>query len=406
MQKKIFPLLATCALFCQASVAEAKETYQATVTVGATSAHAEGTSILNMISDLRQTELETLLPVYTPTSPTDFVYNLRGLFAISSFAANSTTLTFTLPQVGVTETFTGSTRDESLELLQEFLRDNGRNAKVLKAYAKYTPIDPMAGNPNSLMYRMAQADYLYGRLSPLSGCDCAWSSQPSVHLFQAGTDIGRAFSHEFDTTFINLPLRYSYSPCNDWSFILDVPLTLLDNGGSYSAFASLGMGLKLPLSSDWSLTPTIRLGAGGSLDLAAAAAFASTGVTSAYSMHFSSYDLTMTNYVGYFASLPFHLGGINFDYHLYNFSYKNGLTLTSCDGYEFCGKPINYSIFFTDTDFEGSSLYISHFEEVGINLIATHLNPCLDYDCLSVGFSYQFGHKNYKGYYLNMTYQF
>ncbi|WP_068467172.1 hypothetical protein [Candidatus Protochlamydia phocaeensis] len=165
------------------------------------------------------------------------------------------------------ETFTGSTREESLALFKEYIRDAGKHHRLLKAYARYSPIDPIAGNPNSLMAQMGQADYVIGHLSPLSGCQCGWTAQPLVNQVQIGSHIGRSFTGGFDTTSVTIPLRYSYSWDLNHAFIIDAPLTYLRNAGASSLVGSLGIGLRLPMGNGWSITPIVRFGSGGSLDL-------------------------------------------------------------------------------------------------------------------------------------------
>ena len=401
-----FPLsLAICLMILPCTQIIGTQPYQAKIMVDTDSARVSAPNISKWIQEIQETIPE--VDTYTPNSAASLSLNMRGLKAIASFDANSTTLNITIPNAGVTTSFTGATRDESLQLFRDYLKDNGSGGQHLfKSYARYSPIDPIAGNPNSLMAEMGQADYLLGRLSPTSGCDCCWNTQPIVHQFQAGLNGARGFSHKFDTTSYTLPLRYSYSPCGQFAFIIDAPLTLNKNGGAYSLFGSIGLGLRFPITYDWSLTPTFRTGFGGSVDLATAGCFVSPGLVSAYNFHIFNHVLTMTNYAAYVCSTPLHLGSVNFDYHLQNYIFKNGLSLTSCEWYNLCGRPFNYSLWFIDSDFEGDRLYIEHYDEVGFSLITTEVNPCIDYDCLSLGFSYQFGQKSYKGYTLNLIYQF
>lgn len=403
MNKIAFILLFT--LFFSGHYLEAREPYRAEITVDAASETVNAPNLVDLNRELKTTSLEALIPIYTPASPVSIDFNFRGILMSSSFAADSTTLVVQIPQAGITESFTGATRDQSLTLFKDFVRDGGPHHKLLRAYAKYSPIDPIAGNPNSLMAQMGQADYLLGRLSPLSGCDCFWNSQPIVHQFQGGVNAGRAFSGGFDTTSVNLPLRYSYSPCADWALIIDAPLTYIRNGGASSVFGSLGFGFRFPVTHEWSLTTTSRLGFGGSLDLCTSGTFFSTGVASTYNYKLSSYVLSMTNYAGYFTSTNFWLTGVNFNYNLHNFIIKNGLSLNSCSGFTLCKREINFNVSIIDSYFTRNQLYIRHYDEVGFSFF-TRLNPFLDYDCLSLGFSYQFGEKNYKGYFINTNYQF
>lgn len=399
MREYLSKLFLIFLLLCEGTYLQARQPYHALVVVDDTNATVSAPNLVDLTRDLRNASLELLIPSYTPVTPVSIGINLRGIDVITFFPANSTTLLIAIPQGGITTSFTGASREESLLLFKDFIRDAGNNNhRLLKAYAKYSPIDPIAGNPNSLMAQMAQADYLTGQLSPFSGC--TGNAQPIPHLYQLGAYSGRAFSGGFDTTIVTLPLRYSYSPNLDWAFILDAPLTYLRNGGASSIFGSLGIGLRYPVTCKWSLTPILRAGSGGSLDLCTSGSFLSGGLLSVYNWNINKFALTMTNYAGGITSTNLWLSGINFNYRLHNYIFKNGLSLTSCNGFNLCNVPLNLSVSFADTYFTSNRFYINHYDEVGVTLIANRCN------CLSVGFFYQFGKKDYKGYSLNFGHQF
>jgi hypothetical protein len=406
MKKKLGILYISLILFSQWADLHGREPYHATVFVESESAKVSAPNLVDLNRDLKTTSLESLIPIYTPTSPVSLDINLRGLLAFTSFAENSTTLVVNIPHAGITTSFNGGTRDQSLALFKAFLKEGPFVSKLLKGYARYSPIDPIAGNPNSLMGQMAQADYLIAKLSPLSGCDSCWSAQPIIHQFQAGAYANRAFSHGFDTTSVTLPLRYSYSPNYRWALVIDAPFTYNRNGGASSVFGSLGIGVAVPITHDWSLTPMIRGGAGGSLDLACAGSFVSAGFVSLYNYKLWEQVLSLTNYIGYFSSTNLWLTGINFNYHLHNTIFKNGLSLTSCKELTVCDRALHFKISIEDTYFAGDHLFIRHFDELSIALITNYVNPYIHYDCLSVAIAYQFGEKGYRGYSLNLDYQF
>ncbi len=394
-----FATLLSCSLL-------AREPYHATIIVSGESAKVSDPNLVDLNRDLKQTSIEKLLPIYTPTSAISLGLNLRGVLADASFAVNSTVLVLNIPQAGITQTFDGGTRDSSFALMKEYIRDGGTKGGLLRAYYKHSPIDPIAGNPDSLLSRMGEADYSLGRLSPLSGCSCSWTAQPILHQFQVGLRGGRSFSRGFDTTTVTLPLRYSYSPDRRWALILDAPFTYFRNGGASSVQTSIGVGLRVPLISNWSLTPVFRMGTGGSLDLCTSGNFVSAGVTSEVHVKISDWVLSMTNYGGYYTSVNFWLTGINFNYRIQNFTIKNGLWLNSCNGFTVCKRPFNIGLSFVDTVFTKKKLYIRHYDEVGISLITTGVLPCLEYDCLTFGFNYRFGQKEYKGFNVSLNYQF
>lgn len=404
--KKLLYLFVFISLLHQAVVLQARQPYHTTIEVGSARATVSAPNLVDLQRALSAPNLNELIPLYTPNSLTSFNFNIRGITALATFPSDSTTLFVQIPQVGTSEVFTGATRDASLALFKEFIRDGGNRHKIFKAYAKYSPIDPIAGNPNSLQAQMAQADYLTGHLSPFSGCDSCWSAQPIVNQYQTGINAGRAFAKNFDTTAVTLPLRYSFSPDLKWAFIIDAPLTYLRNGGASSVVGSLGFGVRAPILHNWSLTSIIRFGSGGTLDLCTAGCFASAGLTSVYNYKVNNFILSMTNYGGYFTTTNLWLTGINFTYHLHNYIFKNGLALTTCKGMTICNRTINFSLSFEDSCFTRDRLFIRHYDEVTISLITNNVIPYFDYDCLSLGFTYQFGEKKYNGYYLNMVYQF
>lgn len=94
---------------------QAHQPYQATITMDSSSATVRDPNLVDLSRDLKTSAIEELLPIYTPTSPVSIDINLRGINALTSFAANSTTLVVEIPQAGITQTFTGGTRDEEAD---------------------------------------------------------------------------------------------------------------------------------------------------------------------------------------------------------------------------------------------------------------------------------------------------
>lgn len=391
---------------CLSASLSAREPYHATVTVDGTSATVADPNLVDLSRSLKSSSIEDLIPLYTPTSAASIDIDLRGIDIIGSFAANSTTFQVDIPQANITRSFTGETRDDSIQLFKNFIQDAGNRHRLLRAYQRYSPIDPIAGNPNSLIAQMAQNDYLMGSLHPLAGASCEFRSQPVVHQFQMGSTIARGFSKGYDTTVVSLPIRYSYAPCLDYALIIDAPITYLRNGGASSVVGSLGVGFQMPITASWALTPMVRMGSGGSLDLCTSGNFVSTGLTSVYTLPVSSFLLSMTNYAGYFTSTNLWLSGVNFNYRLQTWVFKNGLSLTTTQGYCVCERPLYFNLYVIDSAFTKNHLYMNHYDEVGVGVIATGINPCLDADALTLQMSYLFGEQNFKGGSLRLTYSF
>lgn len=393
-------------ILCQSLFLTAREPFHAGIQVDQETARVSAPNLVDLNRSLRTSGIQDLIPIYTPTSAVAIGFNIRGLEALTSFAENSTTLNVYIPNANIIESFTGSTRDESLTLFKSFIKEGRSLKKLLKAYARYSPIDPIAGNPNSLMNQMGEADYLIGRLSPLAGCECSFSAQPILHQFQLGLNPARSFTDGYDTTIVTMPLRYSYSPDGNWAVILDAPLSYLRNGGASSIVGSLGMGLRVPLTTDWSLTPIFRFGSGGTLDLCTSGNFASAGLTSVFNYSLSDYVVSLTNYGGYITSVNFWLTGLNFNYHMQKGIFKNGLAIGTCQGFNFLNHSLNFRLGFVDTYITGGGLFIKHYDQVDIAMFTTGINSCLDYDCFEATFSYQWGERSYKSYNFGLIYQF
>ena len=69
-----------------------------------------------------------------------------------------------MPSAGIERTFTGATRDEAQDAVTDYFKGSGGSdvTKVLQAAVRETAIDPVAGNPDSLMSLMGEADFAQG----------------------------------------------------------------------------------------------------------------------------------------------------------------------------------------------------------------------------------------------------
>lgn len=410
-QKKLFlSELNVCFLFfflAFTPLANAKEPYHASIRVQQCKASTSAPNLVDLTNQLKAAALNQLLPIYTPVSATLLQFNLRGIFADAAFAENSPTLTVYYPQINKKELFQGATRDESLKLFKDSIRDGGEGKALLKAYPIYSPIDPIAGNPLSLQASMLRADYLLAELSACSSrcrenVECSGNIKP----FMGGAGFARGFSKGFDATIAKLPLRYVCQFKQNSSFIFDLPLAYQNNGGASSMQGSFGLGFQRPLTDRWSVTAVSRAGCGGSLDLCTGGTLVSFSLVSEYAFSISKYELAMINCIGYSTSINFWLTGINFSYNLHNIVSRNGIRLSSCEEFSLLGCPFNFSLGFADNYFAKDRLYIKHFDELSCSFTVDDLRVGDLKGCLSVCFSYQFGQRSYQGYLFDLNYFF
>lgn len=113
-----------------------------------------------LIDAFKDDNLEQKLPGYTDTSAASAVLNYRGL-PINLAYGSGTTITFAVPSLGINKTFTGATRSESNDQLQDFLKKEGGDIlnRISRELVAVSPTDPVAGNPSSLMSTMAAGAY-------------------------------------------------------------------------------------------------------------------------------------------------------------------------------------------------------------------------------------------------------
>jgi len=97
-----------------------------------------------------------------------------GVGTVIEFEANSSELIFRIPGKDFEVRFDGGSRDESQEQFEDWLKGEFESAEApgksltrfLQITVALSPVDPVAGNPNSLMTRMVIDDFNQGITGP------------------------------------------------------------------------------------------------------------------------------------------------------------------------------------------------------------------------------------------------
>jgi len=166
-----------------ASPAHAIDPFEVSISVGPADAHFSISKFEDVIDQLDPAQLSDD-PNFTAVNPaTDQIaidLNFRGITTSLFFATNSNTLDFGMDKAGISESFVGQganardARKDALEQLFDYLKKNKRALKsILTALARYSPIDPLAGNPDSLFSRRMKSDMDHGfthKVSQVWGC--------------------------------------------------------------------------------------------------------------------------------------------------------------------------------------------------------------------------------------------
>lgn len=355
---------------------------------------------------------------YDPTEPAKALGDFRGLAMTAEYPTSGPEILFSVPgNTRCTRQFDGRTREESRDLLEAFLENNldGCLTDILQSMVAETGIDPMSGNPNSLFALMASADFGIGSSlgsEPRYRPKTKGENAPAPRLMSAQGRFGRYEVDGFNQTVVQLPLGYKI-PLADprWAVIIDAPLTFIETDGGQIYNGSAGVGLRVPVLDNWSLTPIARIGGVGSEDLGS--------FSGAYSLSLVSdliFDLGQSQLgklelvIGNSATVlqTFSVGGgdADFDYDLSNRVFRNGIGLQgNLDDATLFGEPMTWEVAAINTQFTGDNTYIGNYTELHATVGTWTEDRTVVWDSLRFGLSYTFGDKGYDGLRLSFGYQ-
>jgi hypothetical protein len=328
------------------------------------------TSIEDVIDNLDTAEIEQNLSLYTDTSAADATINFRGVPIYLTIGANSNTIVLSIPSIGVTEQFDGQDRDDSVDLIEDWLQKNGESAvtKLMQELVAETPTDPVAGNPSSLQSRMVAMDYNYAtNTSEVVEMNATTqgmginANMISIFARYTNYDLDGVSSSSF-----SIPLAYTFRFDNSKnSLAIRIPLSVVDVDGSKAANAGLGLGLSYFINNDWNLTTAIGYTAVASIDMASVAQLVSGSVTSAYNFKLGDKTLTLGNMIGHYKTIPFSYDEYDIDPDIKNTVLRNGLNMNIPS--DSVAKGTSFEVFFIDTRYFGSELYIDQYNEIGFS---------------------------------------
>ncbi|MDD5271815.1 MAG: hypothetical protein PHU14_03760 [Methylovulum sp.] len=278
-----------------------------------------------------------------------------------SGAANDPALHLQSSDLQVSQTFSGSTRDESLRLLSTWAKNNASD--LIKRANSLTPANTVTGTPFSATSISQQQDFDINDKMSLSA------------------RFGNYAVQDKNINVITLPLGTTWHINEHYALVLSVPLTYVDANGTPTYSASLGIGVKLPashwlgLKNSWSLTPIVRGGAVGSdQNVANASVIYAGGLLSDYDLSIGEGVLGFKNMYSYYVTqsvsqyLDLKVNDVKINVpNITNSVFKNGAYYSHYLGPKIFGRKLSGTVFFNDTRFTGSVLYTDNQQEVGFN---------------------------------------
>ena len=308
-----------------------------------------------------------------------------------SGALNSPALHLSSSQLNINQTFNGQTRAESLNMFKEWVKNNA--SSLSQQANSQTPLNPVVGTPAGAVNMMQNENSLMTLdtststvLNGNSGNNSISGNNTNIDNSRNVASISARFGNysieNKQAQSITVPLGYTINFANKYSLIFNVPLTYatIANVPSYSA--SLGIGLKVPLSNilgmehNWSITPMVRGGAVGSdKNIISTSAIYSGGLLSEYDLPFANGILGFKNMYSYFVTtsitqyLDLKINNVRTSIpDINNSIFRNALYYSSYFGSNVLDRKLSGTIFFADTRYTGSAIYSDYQEEVGITL--------------------------------------
>jgi len=326
-----------------------------------------------MINNLDTDAIESQISNYTETSAASGTLNFRGLEINVSVPANSNAITLEIPSIDVSETFTGATRDASVDDLEEWLQKEAGDVltQIMQELAATSATDPIAGSPNSLESTMTSGSYERGFTSATTELEPrtieAGAGEKNGNLAGVGFEFGYFEVGDAKGQSYRVPLSYTIRSNTNANkkFTISMPITVTELEGAYSYAVGLGGGLTWPINDRWAITPALDWGFMGSIDLGAVGQILAPSITSSYTWPIRNMKLSMGNMLGQYESMKISYGDYSFDPGISNTVLRNGLMLyIPTDKFR---KNTGIEVFVTDTRFFGNELHIDAYNEIGFS---------------------------------------
>lgn len=310
-----------------------------------------------------------LFPNYTSTSALRSEASFGGVQAIMNFNEGSSALNMAIPDLGVTQTFNGATREESARLFRDYLRNNSDlMGRLHRRQAAISPLSPITGT-GSVMRNAIGADFDAGfgeTATQIVGSQSG--STGAQNLIGMGVVVSQ---HKVaGETVRNVSVPLSYTVRNDIDprrqALVRAGFGVLDTAGTRSYQARVAGGYRFPMSDEWALTPMAGFSVAGSEDAAFYVGVASASITSTYTWELDGFDLTMGNMVGGYQTVKLGSRKYATDPNIRNVAFKNGLVLSQ--PVTIGGSRMSAEYGFADTRLTGTDLYQKSAQELTLSL--------------------------------------
>nr|WP_323778619.1 hypothetical protein [Amylibacter sp.] len=359
------------------------------------------------INALGTTTYQTINTGYTETSKATFTFAVPSETLTLRYRTDNTGVALRDDTGALIARFNAGDRTASEAELMAFLRDRyAKDTEALKLKVANTPSDPVAGNPASLMSQMVSASFSNGTdvgPSPLTGGDRARGTASYNHL-GISLQTGRYSGPGFSANVTSLPLSYAFALDDPrWAVKINAPLNFTTINGQDYVSGSVGVGLRMPVTENWSLTPELRVGAVRNGNSGITAVLANASLMSNYRLDLKNgYGLVFGNGLTYSKSL----NSSGTSYGLSNTINKNGIELSGPFQHQLYGLPTNWQFSVVHTVVGGTPTYIDEWTDVSLSLGTIGSKNGVTWDSVRIGLTYTRANRGVEGLNINFGYEF
>ena len=222
-----------------------------------------------------------------------------------------------------------------------------------------------------------------------------------------GLRVGRFTSKGTTQTVITLPFSYAF-PLADprYGVVISTPFTYVETDGTESFALSFTGGLRVPVYDNWTITPSLSIGAGGSVNLDTVNSMVGAAVASSFRWSAQNLNYELGNMVGFKNTATEKSSVGNKGLKTRNTTMKNGISVSKDTSRELFGDPTTWEFALFNTQISGDAVSIDDFTDISFSYGTVASKNGFTWDSVRLGLTYTFTNKDYKGLEVNFGYQF
>lgn len=351
------------------------EVFQLTASSGGVSQSRGYTTVDEVLDGVTNAGLAGLLPGYTGSEVTNMALDFRGVDVSLAYPlASSPELILNIPSIGTNQSFNGIDRDESQNLMKDFFKKNPTLLALLQQeLVKSSPIDPVAGNPGSMMSRGAAQDFDSGLVT--AGQASGQVDDEAAGFVGFTPSYARLVSksvnnpRDMDSGVVSLPLSYTrLFKTKGRVLSISAPFSQADVEGAKAYDLGLAASFRNPVTPAWFLAVTGGVRATGSPDLGSGVAMGNVALTSSYVIPGDKFGFTIGNMAGYYSAMKVKVNNVVYDPDISNTVFRNGVLVEQLTGFLWGKNPLTIEYSLVDTRYTGTALFNDYQDEFGFTV--------------------------------------